>query len=727
MDADRLAEEYEYLEGVMAEIEGRIAELLFRLGGSASDLIRSRREMYDEGRHLVLTFEDAVELSGLKEAVDRESKIYLDCRREYESLVQLHRSAYFGRFDFRESGAEGECERFYIGRSSLFSGTGGCLVYDWRAPVSSIYYEYGVGPASYRGPEQVFSGEVSLKRQYKITDGRIEYMFDTETAVHDRLLAEILAESAGASLKVIIASIQKEQNDAIRNHYCKYLLIRGLAGSGKTSVGLHRMAYILYKHKETVRPENILILSNNNIFKTYISSVLPELGENNVYIRPLGELYKKHIPEGYEAETYYGQLDALSKSPGRAAEIAFKNSPSFLDFLLGYFEGYAYIFEDVRYGNDIIVAKEAFYANAEKSLGVTISKARALIRDGSADYFRRHMREIKLRLEKEHEGYLLERELNGMFRRLERDFIEGELRKLELNNKLDEIALYKDILRLYAGDKNKSVYLSTLFRLDEGRLAYEDLVIILCIRQLTGKIKPETDILHVLVDEAQDCGIFQLYFLKNQYPKSFFTLLGDANQNVEPEAGISDWSALEKVFGSELKSVRLHKCYRSSGPISALAFRLIGAEGTGAEYYDRKGEKPRYVRTDDIAKTVLLLLDAMKGRKLTIGIITPSIDEAEPLYSELYASCGEEVRLLADPGSRLSGRIAVLPLALAKGLEFDAAICVNLMKGGENPEKCRKTAYLAGSRALHELYFVCEEPFPELFADCRELMLLEET
>jgi DNA helicase-2/ATP-dependent DNA helicase PcrA len=551
-------------------------------------------------------------------------------------------------------------------------------------------------------------------------------MFDTETAVHDKLLAEILAESSGASLKVIIGSIQKEQNDAIRNHYCKYLLIHGLAGSGKTSVGLHRMAYILYKHKETVRPENILILSNNNIFKTYISSVLPELGENNIYIKPFGEIYKKHLPESYEAETYYGLIEALSKSPGRAAETAFKNSAAFLDFLLGYFEGYGYIFEDVRYENDIIVAKETFYANAEKNFGVTISRARALIRDRSADYFRRHMKEIKLKLEKEQAGYLLERELDAIFRRLKQDFIEGELKKLELNNRLDEIALYRDILGLYAGEKNKGVYLSALFRLEEGRLGYEDLMIILCIKQIIGKIRPETDILHVLVDEAQDCGIFQLWFLKNQYPKSFFTLLGDANQSVEPEAGISDWAALEKVFGRELESLRLFKCYRSSGPISALAFRLIGAEGTGAEYYDRKGEKPRYIQTEDAGKTVLRLLGGLAGRYLTIGIITPAIDEAESLYAELRAGLGESVRLLADPGSKLSGRITVLPLMLAKGLEFDAAICVNLMNAGGNPDKCRKTAYLAGSRALHALYFICTEPFPELFDDCRELMLLEQ-
>jgi DNA helicase-2/ATP-dependent DNA helicase PcrA len=231
VERNAYAEEYAYLRAVLKTIEDRIPALLSRLGGRTAELIKARREMYDEGRHIILTFEDAAELSGLNEAVDRSGKSYLDGKKEYERLALLSRSAYFGRFDFRESGGE-NYESFYIGRASL-AGEKGYLVYDWRAPVSSIYYEYGTGPVSYEGPYETFYGDVNLKRQYKISGDKIEYMFDTEAAVHDELLAEILAENAGSSLKPIISSIQREQNDAIRNNYCKYLLICGLRAAAR--------------------------------------------------------------------------------------------------------------------------------------------------------------------------------------------------------------------------------------------------------------------------------------------------------------------------------------------------------------------------------------------------------------------------------------------------------------------------------------------------------------
>lgn len=709
-------EEYAYLDTVMKTIADRIPVLFSHLGGRTSDLIKARQEMWDEGRHLILTFEDAVELCGLNEAVDISSQSYIDSKKEYDSLLLLNKSAYFGRFDFSEGG--GEPEKFYIGRVSL-PNKYGYLVYDWRAPVSSVYYEYTTGPASYKGPYETFYGEVSLKRQYKITGNHIDYMFDTESAVHDELLAEILSENTSSSLKVIISSIQREQNDAIRNYYCKYLLIYGLAGSGKTSVGLHRMAYILYKYKETIHPENILILSNNNIFKTYISNILPQLGENNVYINVFYDIYKKYLPEEYKAETYFEQLDA-AYDEARRGEIKLKNSADFLDYLVSYFKNYEYRFEDISHEGDLIVAKETLSALAEECFGVTIDKAFSLIEDRCKFYFRQNMKAIKARIEKEHEGFIFKSELNSLFWKYVRSFIEEKFSKIISDNNIDEISMYKDILRRYTGDNDISVYLNTCRRLDSGRLAYEDVMLILCIKQFIGKIKPETKILHVLIDEAQDCCAPQLFFLKNLYPKSFFTVLADINQNINAASGINNYEVFNRVFDGELKSVHLYKSYRSSGPINALAFRLLGLENSASEYYDRKGEKPCYIQTADIETAVSEILADKSNEGRTVGIITPSIDEAELLYKALKKR--HEVQLLTDPGKKLSGKAVIMPLLLAKGLEFDTAVAVNLMTEGQDTVNCRNTAYLAGSRALHSLYYVNNAPLPELFKDCAELL-----
>jgi DNA helicase-2/ATP-dependent DNA helicase PcrA len=245
-------------------------------------------------------------------------------------------------------------------------------------------------------------------------------------------------------------------------------------------------------------------------------------------------------------------------------------------------------------------------------------------------------------------------------------------------------------------------------------------MLILCIRLLIGKIRPEADILHVLIDEAQDCNAPQLWFLKNYYPRSFFTILADVNQSVGAEAGIGDYGLFERIFGDGLKSVRLYKSYRSSGPINALAFRLLGLEGSDWEYFDRKGEKPRYVQTGSIEAAVSGILDDEADEGRSVGIITPTIDEAEKLYAALRGK--REVRLLADPGKKLGGKIVVLPLLLAKGLEFDAVVAVNLMRDGGAAAACRRTAYLAGSRALHMLYYVNDAPLPELYRDCEELL-----
>jgi DNA helicase-2/ATP-dependent DNA helicase PcrA len=713
-------DEHEYLGKLRLLLDEAAEEILRELGADKEALLKARREMWEKGSHFLYTFDDIAELSELNFQVGRNSGIYLSSKKAYDGLMLLKKSAYFGRFDFREEGEE-EYEKFYIGRLS-FMPEADYRIYDWRAPVSSIYYEYGTGAASYQGPEKVFHGDVNLKRQYKIKDGEIEYMFDTETTVHDELLAQLLSENTSNSLKVIISSIQKEQNAAIRSYGDRYLLIYGLAGSGKTSVGLHRLAYLLYRNRERMSSDNVLVLSHNNIFRTYIANILPELGEDNANISVFKDIYKCYLPEGYITEDYYEQAEKLRGDIKRQRELEIKCSQDFLDFMTAYFESFDYSFEDIVFESRTIVESKALYSIAEKSYAVSISKALGLIEDRCNYYFREHKKEIKRLINDRQEDFMLESEINLLYRRYTQAFIAAQKDRVRSLNRTDPLLMLKDILYKYLKTRgyDMAVCEDTFCRIENKSLYYEDAVLLLLCSQLTGLIQPENNILHVLIDEAQDLSAPQLYFLKNLYPRAFFTILADINQNINPLTGINSYEALGRVFGRELKGMQLYRSYRSSGPINALAFRLLGCENSGSVYYDRKGEKPRYIVADKYSE---IIVEILKGAKGSVGIITADTASALNLYQDIKDKA--EVQLISDPTVKIEKPVCILPLILAKGLEFDTAVAIDCMPADSGRAGGRNIAYLAGTRALHSLYYVNKYPLPEAYEDCRELMEFE--
>ncbi len=367
-----------------------------------------------------------------------------------------------------------------------------------------------------------------------------------------------------------------------------------------------------------------------------------------------------------------------------------------------------------------IVESARLYSITEKSYAVSISKALKLIEDSCNYYFRENKKTIMRRLDDRQEEYMLESELKLLYRQYTQDFIAAQKERVRSLNRTDPIEMLREVLQSYleAHRLDMGIYTKTFERFEKKSLYYEDALMLLLFSQLTGFIAPENDILQVLIDEAQDLSAPQLYFLKNLYPRSFFTILADVNQNISSLTGISSYEAFSKVFGSELKSLQLYKSYRSSGPINALAFRLLGCEGSDSAYYDRKGNKPRYIVADNYDKAVLDIL--RRAGEGSVGIITPDMSSARGLYELIKDKT--EVQLLNDPMTKIERSVVVLPLILAKGLEFDTAIAIDSMPADLFAAGGRNIAYLAGTRALHNLYYVNNCPLPETYEDCRELL-----
>lgn len=259
---------------------------------------------------------------------------------KYENMLL---SPYFARMDFQEDGEE-TAEKYYIGISNLINGDFDFLIYDWRAPVSSMFYDYEIGEAYYKCPDGIINGKISMKRQYKIHDGEIEYMFDSNIKIDDEVLQDILSKSSDNKMKAIVTTIQREQNKAIRNEKYKNLIVQGPAGSGKTSVALHRIAYLLYKHRDTITAKNIVIFSPNNIFNDYISNVLPQLGEDNMLQTTFKEYMHDVLKDIAGKEDYCEVMENIfgdeseQAYPIRVKSLRFKSSVEFVKLLRGYTE-----------------------------------------------------------------------------------------------------------------------------------------------------------------------------------------------------------------------------------------------------------------------------------------------------------------------------------------------------------------------------------------------------
>ncbi|MCL2224348.1 MAG: AAA family ATPase [Defluviitaleaceae bacterium] len=710
--------ENEKLTTVKDHILEKIGTLGESLAAKRTGVLDVRKEMWREARIVLRDFDDVADLTIFAEEVARHETQYVQASEEIKKLGKMMESPYFARIDFAEGG---DSEEIYIGRYSLFDdATHTFHVYDWRAPISSLYYDYGTGAASFTvpGTGAVISGEITLKRQYQIENGKLLYMFDNEIAIEDDILRLELSKASEARIKTIINTIQADQNQAIRAE-AGTLLVYGPAGCGKTSVGLHRLAYLLYRYRDSLSSSKVRIFSPNEIFSSYIAGIIPALGEEDVQTLDFHTLLGTVGKKSRSGRGFRGQeqmLEAISENldETRINWLKVKFSAEFLSAIEEYISSYAPVFEDVFFYNDKICNRErleSLYSDRTVS-GTLASKTERVISYATQNYnayLQTNMKKIAdLFNSIDDENYS-----DGIIRAKFEE--EKNISMADIRNRSFPRAhkiLEKCLKRVASRVGLPFSAARDGLRMDS--LFHEDALLLFYIDLLNGRIPPEKTVKHILLDEAQDFSILHHKILQKLYPASQFTVLADTNQALFPEININETNELCEIY-PQAQVIPLTKSYRSTYEIMSFAASLLnplahdGGTSADSAIFLRHGDEPVFLTTPDPSQAALKILSELPDDFNTVGILLPTISEAKAFYSQFkkLLPTGNTPRPLSLIGaeSQISAKgIMVMAASFAKGLEFDAVICPAFAHPKTTREQ--KLFYLICTRALHKLFLL---------------------
>jgi DNA helicase II / ATP-dependent DNA helicase PcrA len=705
------------------------------------DVIEIRRSMWDNTAHVLSgEFDESVEILQYINLMKQEEKSHQHTLEQVKKLEKMVESPYFARIDFVYDEFD-EKEKVYIGMFSLIDNESmDILIYDWRAPISSMFYEYELGDASFNVQEKTIKGNVKLKRQYNIVKSKLIYMFDSSIKIDDEILQEILSKNADDKMKNIVISIQKEQNKIIRDEDTRVLIVQGAAGSGKTSIALHRIAYLLYRQKDAgLRSKNVAIFSPNQIFNDYISDVLPDLGEENVHQTTFYEYARSYIAPEIKLESVHDQMDfMLSRSKEshqyklRRNSIADKSSLEFLEVLDNYItmlnDHYEY-FEDIKFNKTMVISKgelERLYNHDYKNF--TPIKRLQKIRD-RVNYLLRPLTGPRLKqlMKQVEEGE--EQEFN--VKQVSRGLLHIELKNLRTNLELmTEVNTFKLFIKLFedkkffrslSGKLNKTLSPElleyTAGYLKDNRMYYEDIAPYIYFKGMLEGTLHIADIRHVVIDEAQDYSYLQYQIIKRLFKYASFTILGDVNQAINSYMHTADYSTVSEIFSEYGANVmKLDKSYRSTKEIWQLSEHVL-ASSSNKQPINRSGEKPLLVKVennDKMKEYVLQKLQELSKQGMkSIAVICKTAKQCEELHQSIKVDL-KFVNLITSESSRLTAGTCIIPCYLAKGLEFDAVIIFDASKDSYEGEELRKLMYTMCTRALHKLIIVYKDELTTL-------------
>lgn len=761
--APRDEEEKRLLE-VLEQVSRRMRKELSLLGDRREDVVGIRKEFWDDVR---MSFSDSTEVGETWSSITQQVELLAERERSHkvaseavDKLTRQFDSPYFARIDFAEKGYDTEI--IYIGRASLIGEDGETFyVYDWRAPVSSLFYDHEPGPASYRIPNGEMEGELKLKRQFVIRGGQLKHMFDTSETVGDEILQAVLSEGSDTSMKSIVATIQKEQNRIIRDEKHRLLVVQGAAGSGKTSAALQRIAYLLYRFRQTLTQDQIILFSPNPVFKGYISRVLPDLGEANMRQMTFRELVEARLGRRYEVEDLFAQTEALSAEEGtlegnaRELSVRYKGSEHFfitVERYLKKLEQEGVRFRPLRYRSETIVTAEEmsvrFYnVRASEGFGIRASNLRKWLLErlkvwvesqlgeawveeaaelvDSEDIQRAYV-EVRRSGGFHNEAFDDEEQMSARLRRrVAEDAIAPLTKAVRSFRFLDAVMTYRELFEsrtLFTAcspdGKLPSGWEWMSQRAEEtlGRkgIDHEDATPLMYVLEaLEGFRRVEGDIQHVFVDEAQDYSPFQAAYLRRRYPRARLTVLGDFNQAIyiqsQESGGFSGWTRL--MAPEETAVLQLTTSYRSTEPIVEYTKGILALEDSvGITPFQRKGEAPKMIACRDgselgdrIAAAINTLLAYGYG---TIGVITKTAYDTGNASALLKERLPDEVpvTLVTGGSAELPKGVSVLPSYLAKGIEFDAVLVWDASAANYGKEMDRKLLYTVCTRALHILH-----------------------
>lgn len=676
-----------------------------------SEIIEAKKDVRENTEHGITSlytsdgFEALVELSQYINPVTDKIIDYEEEEHKILLLEKMIKSPYFARIDFKFDD-EDEFEKIYIGRSSLRKNSyQEMYVYDWRSPIASIFYRFMTGEAFYDAPCGRVTGELNLKRQYEIKNGKLEYFFDSDVQIVDEFLRQLLSQNTTAKMKAIVETIQHEQDVVIRDMENDLLMVQGVAGSGKTSIALHRAAYLMYQGLQTkLSANNIMIISPNSIFEQYISNVLPELGEDNV-ISSVFEDILSALLIGRKIQSRNDFLENLIvnskyKEISRNS-IEFKTSSFFreiLDQFLIDIPRQWIEFEDVYYEGKCVVSrqilKDKILGRTETPLGIKLEQL---------------------------EDYILEQIFGtgkGRGHKKEKNLIKQEIQKFI---KIDIVELYKILFSneayFYSLLQNsnlsqgiKSIWEYTRENLEADRLYYDDAIAIAYLYLKIYGTNKYKNIKQVVIDEAQDYYPLQYEIFNLLFSNAKFTILGDMKQTLAKKEDISFYEQIQKILNKKKSSlIMLDKSFRCTNEILNFSLKFI-EKSSQIKSFNRNGDSPKVyiadnseIFIDEIVKEINLCQE--KGFQ-SICLICKTEKNSIYLFNKIKHKL--DIQLIKNGSvSDLQG-VFILPVYMSKGLEFDAVLICDADSQNYHDEDDKNLLYVACTRALHKLSLFCE-------------------
>ena len=706
LTSDELEEEKKYLKKVISILKEEIKNYNEKVKFLSNNIQEQMTYAWDKTNRLSDT-EFVYALANIQ----KRSVYAENANKKVRNYTKMLNSAYFARIDFKDS--EGTLP-IYIGISSLIHDND-FFVYDWRAPISSMFYNSEIGPSSFtiENGEKI-SGEITLKRQYKIVDGEIKEVFDTDIQVIDNVLKLILSENATNKMKNIVSTIQKEQNEIIRKNDFDILIVQGPAGSGKTSIAMHKIAFLLYSERDKINNSNVMILSPNEIFNNYISDVLPEIGEDNVVQATFLDYAKSYITEfaiSSKLEDVYEIVYASKKRKNtlKFDEIRFKYDEIYKKIIDDFIELNKHKFlmlDEISIEDDVILSKseiEKIILSSPRSSESIYLFGKKIIE--KIYFLAGHKTQKQLSLEKLKKQALenltkIKLKVSAFFKELFQDketfkkFVISEFKKYNRNP--DEFDL-------------DSIYSFSAENILADKLEFQDITPYMYFKSRLIGISANKNIKYALIDEAQDYSILQYEIIGLLFRNSNLTLLGDLNQSILPFNHHKNYDTITEKLGGfkqnpTSKFCELDRTYRSTFEINEFAKKVL-SDNNNYRQIDRHGDKVEIKRQekfdiDEILKEAILL----KKSYNTVAIICKNIEETL-LYKKKIEEkdFSSKLRIVTKNDSLfIEDKIMVIPSYLSKGLEFDAVIISNA--NSEHYLNDEKTLfYVVLTRALHKL------------------------
>lgn len=702
-------------------------------------------------------------------------KLYAVLKKNVSEYIESQSQPFFARIDFREYKKDKEI--IYIGKSSLGDWeTGDEMVIDWRSPIADLYYSGTEGNVYYKAPKGIIDGELSLKRKFLFNDGMIEDIFDegineiiinhndeNGDSLTDEFLRINLEKSSGTKLKDIVATIQKEQNEIIRWTKNSPIIVQGAAGSGKTTVALHRLAYLLYRYKDSIAGENILVLAPNSLFLDYISDVLPDLGVEGVNQSTVESFMMKIIGGRYKTSTKDDKLLKIQKADEQLRnllmeESRFKGSLKYKDMIdtfLRVLEIKDSKVEDIKIDSWVLFRKDEIqrlFLEDMKSL--CIDKRKEEIRKylskklktsisgvcGKIDiYYEMAVRRCKKEMEDcddrrkkliqiyderdEKKQYVI-KNAKSILEKYFSDWMNKDTKDLyrrfiELDNDYHELVIDEHERDLWNDIKK-----NTLEVLDSGCIDDDDCAAMAYIKLKVNGIPKMKEIKHTVIDEAQDYSPFQLYVISMMTSNKSMTIVGDIGQGIYYYRGINSWENLiREVFDDSCTYKTLSQSYRSTIEILEESNKVLRKQNLSIKPTKpvlRHGNKPEVLKIDTDAEFIDKVNDIadliINDKRNTIAIVCRNLEECAVAEKKLKSKKSKyKWKIIKGNEKSIKDDFIIIPAYLTKGLEFDCTIIYNCSKDNyTDNEFDKKLLYVVMTRALHYEFIMYREDLSNL-------------